>query len=151
MDEVLQIDLNIIHDVKKHKTAYTSYQIQSNETSFLIVAENIIEVLKPDESTSIPINFRKQKDKLLDVILEFVNGRLDKHFYKQHQQCKMEYIVALSPLEENAMLSKLTENEICLVCLGVTNLNSKQFLRKRLPTMYKKHRVFLLNQKFCEY
>ncbi len=121
------VDLSITKDSKKNKLAYTRYQIIPDESSLLIASQKIKENTATSAQEITTRNLFDTKDKLIENILIYTNNTLDDGFFTEHQQHKMEFIATISLLEKNFLLRQLKSQEVCLLCLGITNLKSTLF------------------------
>ncbi|AXT52720.1 hypothetical protein D1818_18525 [Aquimarina sp. BL5] len=123
----LSVKTEITIDTKKNKKSYTQYAIAQKANMLTVIANKTLINLDAQEEINTPIDLFTKKNTLVAYILTHVNELFEDGFWKTHQQLKMEYITSISPIEKNYILAKLQKQEVCLVCLGITNLKSDLF------------------------
>lgn len=123
----LFIKTEVTTDTKKKQTSYIKYTLEQKPNILSISAIKTLISLDSQEETNTPIDLFSKKNALTAYALTYINELLEDGFWKTHRQLKMEYITTLSTLEKNYILAKLQKQEICLACLGITNVKSDLF------------------------
>lgn len=122
--DTLFIKTEISSDTKKKKTSFTQYTLEQKPNILTLSANKTLISLNAQEEINTPIDLFSKKNTLVAYILTYINELLEDGFWKTHRQLKMEYMTTIPPLEKNYILAKLQKQEICLACLGITNVKS---------------------------
>ncbi len=123
----LYIEINIVKDSKKSKKEYSFFQFICDDNVLTIHHQKVKENQSTTEKEVKNIDLFKDKAKVVEHGIKYINEGLSDALLELHLQNKMEFITPLSLLEKNFLLSQIKNNEVCLLCLGITNLKSSIF------------------------
>ncbi len=123
----IYVQTDIVKDDKKGRLEYNLFQFIATDNKITIQYQQIKEDEHATSKEVKDIDLFETKSKLVAHVLKYINERLDDSFLELHLQNKMEFITSLSALEKNYLLAQTKNNEIYLLCLGITNLKSSLF------------------------